>query len=54
MKERNFSKLTVKHPVKNNAIWITEDEKTQGHKGKKVGNYTVIYTDGIEEDILWN
>ena len=48
---RNFSKASGK---KCNAIWITEDEKTQGHKGKKVGNYTVIYTDGIEEDILWN
>ena len=46
-----YSKASGK---KCNAIWITEDDKTQGHEGKKVGNYTVIYTDGIEEDILWN
>lgn len=46
-----YSKASGK---KCNAIWITEDDQSQGHEGKKVGNYTVIYTDGIEEDILWN
>ncbi len=36
------------------AIWIVEDDKTQDQEGKKVGNYTVIYTDGLEDDIVWN
>ena len=36
------------------AVWIVEDSKTQDQQGKKVGNYTVIYTDGLEDKIVWN
>ncbi len=36
------------------AVWIVEDSKTQDQQGKKVGNYTVIYTEGLEDKIIWN
>ena len=36
------------------AIWIVEKDKTQNEKYKTVGDYNVIYTDGLEDKILWN
>lgn len=36
------------------AVWIVESDKTQGNEGKQVGDYTVIYTEGLEDNIVWN
>lgn len=36
------------------AIWITENDVSQEHNYKKVGNYSVVYTEGLEDKIIWN
>lgn len=35
------------------AIWVTEQDKTQDEDGKIVGDYYVVYTDGLEDRIQW-
>lgn len=36
------------------AIWICENDKTQDQKSKQVGNYSIVYTEGLEDHIIWN
>lgn len=36
-----------------NAIWVMEQDKTQDEEGKIVGDYYVVYTDGLEDLIQW-
>ena len=43
-----------KRKLKGGDYYRIELNQYSSPEGKKVGNYTVIYTDGIEEDILWN
>ena len=35
------------------AVWVVEKDKTQNEDGKEVDDYVVIYTDDLEDRLIW-